>query len=249
MSEDYTEGGYPAESTSVGTAPAATETSVAPPPSILGRKRTVSPDHIAKMRAGLALAKAEGRLGRRRKTAKRAAPQASQEFQQKVETAAAMLMPGIEQGGYDSGPAPKPPPFSFPRPQENQNAPPGVPRLVRLSDVDAVIEQMWPLLVERYPTAHKEMVRPTLALATRGIRTRFWHTGDGGFALFEARQTPFEPDLVVHGFTLGRHAEALVAAGLKWARDTGAARFDVEQFPSRLEANEVRRTISMWYLK
>jgi hypothetical protein len=217
LSDSYTEALIPDEDTSPhdGTATEAAAVEPAPSPSILGRKRKLSPRHYAAMREGLEKARKEGRLGGRRtkstrKTTTRAVPPTDREFK----AAAAMMAPDA---------APTPAPFSFPRPHENHDAPAGTPRLVLLSEIGVVLDAMWPLLLERYPQAHKEMVRPTLALATRGIRSRFWHTGDGGYALFEARQTAFEPELIVHTiFVLGRHKAELIAAGEKWARETSA---------------------------
>lgn len=182
-------------------------------------RRTVSPEHRAKMIEGKRLA----RERRERQEARKAERLARKE--EAARQLADQVSPGVVERTPDAGPAPRPAPFSFPRvvPQEPPTG--NIPRLVRMAEVGELIERHWPQILRWYPDARKEMVRPRLNVATRGVQDRLYRTDDG-LALFELRQTPFEPlPTVATVFAIGRDIPAMLDAGLEWAAAIGAAAF------------------------
>lgn len=164
-------------------------------------RRTLSPEHLEKLRAGREAARRPKEAGMTR---------------------------GVEVRTPDAGPAPKPEPFMFPKPERMPDLEGSIPRLVKLAEVGEVLDYFWPLILRRYPDARREMVRPQLALATRGERMRLYRT-DSGLALYEMRQTAWEPlSVIASTFVVGRDVLALLEAGLRWARETKAVRFDTD---------------------
>lgn len=182
-------------------------------------KRTLTPEQLAKMQEGRARVRA-ARKSRKKRSAK--PDRTKQSF------------PGI--GGVaerlpDTGPAPRPGPVSFPRPvpQIDEDVAARTPRLVRLADAKETLDGFWPLLMQRFPSAQKDMVRALFGMASRGVRHRLYRT-DGGLALFEQRQTAWEPEIaIVTVFAIGRDTTALIDAGIAWAEAIGAARFESDR--------------------
>lgn len=180
-----------------------------------GVKRVISPEHLRKLQEG-----------RQRRLEENRQPQA--------------WPGGVVDALPDAGPAPKPGPFSFPRPVTEE---PEGPRLVRLAEVKMVQERFWPLILQRFPEARSEMVRGQLALATRGERHRLYMS-EAGLALFELRQTAWEPQVgVATVFCLGHDAEVLSGYGEAWARDIRASYFEPDHMPNRTYLDE-RKALS-----
>lgn len=200
------------------------------PAAVTGRK--MSPEHLAKMQAGKAAYLERVKSGeivvpdkriRNPKKPKRAAhsrrTSAASEPQESRPG-------GTEVRARDTGPAPRQPPFSFPRPDRLPDVSDALPRLVPLAEVKAALDQFWPLILDRFPMAQQAMVRGHLAMATRGERHRLF-VSRRGLALFEQRQTPWEPlPIVATVFAVGADRDVLVAAGMNWARQIRAIAFD-----------------------